>query len=554
MQGQFNRERKGRDLRTNRVEADAIVAEIRAHFADPARSGYSVGVVTFNSQQRDLVLNLLEETDDPVIAAQLSAETEEGLFVKNLENVQGDERDVILFSAAFSRKPDGSPLPLNFGPLSRQGGEKRLNVAVTRARRKVVMFTSFDPTDIDLGRTTSRGLADLRAYIEMAARPAESGQRARRESLRNDIGASITRALEERGLVVETDFGLSEFALDLVVRERDAEFWQVAVVLDGPGWAARPTASDRDLMPRLLTELMSWGATCRVWLPEWLDAPDAVLDRIQSAIADARIRADALKAAREAEVSARAAELERQRMEAGEGATVPGVEGELEASPLVTSGSEEASEPTLASGPDHQTESGDRDGVSTRAAALASAVGLPVRDFEALSSSYLEEPSIPLGIRSDLDRTNSHEIRQRIAEATRATVEREGPIEVGRLARQIAARFGFDRVPAARSEFILSLVPPSQIRTTDLGSFVWPTQVSPDSWRGHRATPEGVKRPLGEVAPEEIINAMAAVVGSRHIAGKEELFRETLACVPPEEAHLQECRSPRCMPSSRAQA
>ena len=91
----------------------------------------------------------------------------DGLFVKNLENVQGDERDVILFSTGFSANADGV-LPLNFGPLNRSGGERRLNVAVTRARRRVMVFSSFEPEDLRVEQTSSVGIRDLRRYLEVA--------------------------------------------------------------------------------------------------------------------------------------------------------------------------------------------------------------------------------------------------------------------------------------------------------------------------------------------------------------------------------------------------
>ena len=106
--GHFNREDRRKHLRTNPVEAEAIVEEIRSRLATPSLAGQSIGVVTFNKQQQALDQDLLEESGDPLVLAQLRPEPEEGLFVKNLENVQGDERDVILFSTAFSTKP-GDP-------------------------------------------------------------------------------------------------------------------------------------------------------------------------------------------------------------------------------------------------------------------------------------------------------------------------------------------------------------------------------------------------------------------------------------------------------------
>ncbi len=165
VEGRFDRGR----TRTNEVEARAIVDEIGARLRDPATARESIGVVTFNIQQRDLILNLLEDSQDLVIQKALTAEPGLALFVKNLENVQGDERDTILFSLAFSVDPSTKLLPLNFGPLNLDGGERRLNVAITRARKQIVLVSSFDPADIDLRRSNARGIADLRAYLEFAA-------------------------------------------------------------------------------------------------------------------------------------------------------------------------------------------------------------------------------------------------------------------------------------------------------------------------------------------------------------------------------------------------
>lgn len=551
LQGHFNREDKRREFRTNRVEAEAIVQEVRRRLADPELSSQSLGVVTFNGQQRDLVLTLLEESGDPLVLAQLRPDADEGIFVKNLENVQGDERDVILFTTAFSRKPDGSALPMNFGPISSQGGEKRLNVAVTRARRKVVMFTSFDPTDIDLGRTSSRGPADLRAYIEMADRSEEPPSQARTIVGRDEVAGAIADALVQRGFDVRESFGLSNFSLDLVVREAEAAAWQVAIVLDGPGWASRATSADRDLMPRLLTDMMSWGALVRVWLPEWLDDREAVLRRIDDSVKAAKGRAEVLRREREA-----AAALQQNLIEealrgeptenaSDDGAAAPNSSEEEPPAAASPSGPEyriaytkEAHpKPTVpVGGPISYVKRGAAPPSNASAedarSASDSTTSPPVpgeRDFHSRGLPYVEEPAERLGERVELDRVNSQEVREKIGAAVRSTVEREGPIASERLARSIGRRFGFDRVVASRSEFILSLVPPELTHLTDLGSYVWPTQIDRATWRGYRATPHGFGRPLLDIAPEEIINTMAAVVVPAPITDSEHLFRETLA-------------------------
>ena len=135
--------------RTNEIEAKAIIEEVVRRLNDPLTAGLTYGIVTLNIQQRNLITALLDKESHPLI--QELRETEDKkrrLFVLNLENVQGRERDVIILGTSFSRRADGSAMALNFGPLNQQGGEKRLNVAVTRAKRQFVVVSSFDPEEM----------------------------------------------------------------------------------------------------------------------------------------------------------------------------------------------------------------------------------------------------------------------------------------------------------------------------------------------------------------------------------------------------------------------
>ncbi|WP_159718175.1 DUF4011 domain-containing protein [Actinomyces marmotae] len=275
-----------RTYRTNQAEAEAIVEEIQRRFdAAPNDSeGPSVGVVTFNIQQRDLIEARLRELDDPRITASLDAAG--GIFVKNLENVQGDEREAILFSVAFSAREDGQ-VPLNFGPLNRQGGERRLNVAITRARAQVILFCSFNPASLRAERSASTGLQDLKRYLLLAEHgtatlPARAEGRARPDGHREEIAA----ALRAEGLAVRTNIGLSDFRIDLVLApgERPDEP-RVAVLLDGPEWEGRRTSYDRDVLPtRVLARMMRWPRVERIWMPEWLQDPEAVISRLVGAV------------------------------------------------------------------------------------------------------------------------------------------------------------------------------------------------------------------------------------------------------------------------------
>lgn len=263
--GQYQRSGVPRkELRTNPIEARAIVADVKARFEAHPETDPSIGIVTFNIQQRHLIEALLRETGDVRIVEALEAP--EGVFVKNLENVQGDERDVILFSIAFSAGANGE-VPLNFGPLNRSGGERRLNVAVTRARKQIVVFCSFDPEQLRAERSTSVGLKHLRDYLDLAkqgTRALEAGpaRSAETDRHREDVAA----ALSERGLTVQESVGLSGFRIDLAIADPDdPDRLLVAVLLDGIDWAHRGTESDRDVLPyTVLRDAAGWPGVERI--------------------------------------------------------------------------------------------------------------------------------------------------------------------------------------------------------------------------------------------------------------------------------------------------
>ncbi|MDQ1551934.1 MAG: hypothetical protein QOD50_1356, partial [Actinomycetota bacterium] len=287
--GHFERKGKGKSLRTNRIEAERIVEEIRQRFWASPDDAPSLGVITFNAPQRDLIENLLRDAGDDRLLHAL--DEPDGLFVKNLENVQGDERDTILFSVAFSANDKGV-VPLNFGPLSRPGGERRLNVAITRARREVVLYASFDPSELRAEETTQVGTKHLKAYLEMAARGVETiTDGGRRQPVIDRHRDDIAEALRDDDFTVSTDVGLSDFRVDLVISDKgDPGQPLVAVLLDGTDWHGRRTVADRDGLPvDVLGDLMKWPAVERVWLPEWLNHRPATIARLRQAVDAAKI-------------------------------------------------------------------------------------------------------------------------------------------------------------------------------------------------------------------------------------------------------------------------
>ena len=234
----------------------------------------SIGVVTFNARQRDLIEAELRRKGPARVIAALGAR--DGLFVRNLENVQGEERDTILFSLTFSVNERGD-MPLSFGSLGHAGGHRRFNVAITRARRQIVVFSSFDPKDLHAERSSHRGLKDLRAYLEQARAQrvprALPASRSPVDLHRNEIA----ERLRETGLTMSVGVGHSSFEIDLVLAAPGAgqpgqagkpDRPRVAVLLDGPGWDGRRSTTDRDLLPVDVLGNMGWERIERVWTPE----------------------------------------------------------------------------------------------------------------------------------------------------------------------------------------------------------------------------------------------------------------------------------------------
>ena len=539
------------DLRTNPVEAEAIVDEIITRTNSPASWGQSIGVVTFNAQQRDLILDALEQCGDPMVAQKLSAAVDP-LFVKNLENVQGDERDVILFSTAFSAKAPGEKLPLNFGPLSRTGGEKRLNVAVTRARRKVVVFSSFDPSDIDLTRTSSRGLADLRGYLEAAA--THQSRDAQTTRIRNSVRDAIADRLEAEGLEVSREYGMSDFTVDLAIRGTGSKRWECAVLLDSERWADMPTVADREGTPFLLSQLMQWGSVVRVWLPEWYSDPESVIKRILAELRQAQATlAERDKTAHEAELA------EQRRMEqtreAAEEHTddsknekvLPTAEdegvvweeaheikGELGSSAVVdtqldtTKPDNKVTVAQQAVGATVQTHNSPNE-TSEGVAALNEQQPqetdiVRARAASASKEVFQQTGDVHLGEASDLENPVATEVMDKIQQRMFDVINVEAPMTEDELARRIGTCFGLKRVSAKKREILLAELPEQMVHTTNGERFVWPENATPGKYRAYRT---GSPRALTEIPLEEIANALA-VHEARGRRSEEEIYRLTL--------------------------
>ncbi|MBD8069872.1 DUF3320 domain-containing protein [Bacillus sp. PS06] len=257
----------------NKKEAEAVVNEIFTRLKDPVKQLESIGVVTFSQVQQTLIEDMIDERlkDDPTLEKFFNDEVKEPVFVKNLENVQGDERDVILFTVGYGPDEAGQ-VSLNFGPLNRDGGWRRLNVAVSRAKKEMMIFASMEPDKINLSRTKAEGVHSLRSFMEFAKRgnePLLLENRNRRKTKYNTIVTKIKATLEEKGYKVEMDVGKSEFKLDLAVVHPSHEGqYMAAIQLDGPNYASRKTTRDRNKLSDIILERLGWHII-KIWSIEW---------------------------------------------------------------------------------------------------------------------------------------------------------------------------------------------------------------------------------------------------------------------------------------------
>ena len=269
--------------RKNRAEAEAVIAELKRRCYDPVLCKQSIGVVTFNISQQNLIDDMLNEAcaKDPTLE-KWAFGSEEPLFIKNLENVQGDERDVILFSIGYGPDENGK-VYMNFGPLNRDGGWRRLNVAVSRARCEMVVFSTLRPDQIDLNRTKAEGVVALRAFLEYAEgktialnehsiRPIRRGE--------DGVAQAIAAALRARGYETDLQVGRSQYRIDIgVIDPRDPDRYIMGIMLDGPGYGGAKTTRDREIAQISVLTGLGWEIT-RVWTMDWWDNRKKELKRI----------------------------------------------------------------------------------------------------------------------------------------------------------------------------------------------------------------------------------------------------------------------------------
>lgn len=270
--------------RNNPREAQVVAQLALDHFREsPDRT---LGIIAFSYPQMDAIADEIDRRlrDQPELERYFDGDRLEGFFVKNLETVQGDERDVIFLSVGYGPDAAGK-IELNFGPLNREGGERRLNVAVTRARRQLVIVSSIRGRDLNLGAAPARGIAFLRRYLEFAERGvgainADAAAPLSNTALHDDVRAEIRKLGLESDLLI----GCGQCRLDIGVRDpKQAGRFLLGIEFDGPGVVPGQTARDRErLRPEVLVRL-GWKLH-RIAAADWIARKEEELARLRAAL------------------------------------------------------------------------------------------------------------------------------------------------------------------------------------------------------------------------------------------------------------------------------
>lgn len=482
----------GKD-RTNPGEARALVDWLVEELKRVAPGARTFGIVAFSMAQQTLLQDYIDEARKrfPEIEGHFSPELDESVFVKNLENVQGDERDEILFSIGYGPAEDRK-VRMNFGPLSRSGGERRLNVAITRARSQLRVFSSLTHHQIDPARTQATGTHHLRAFLRFAA---EQGTLTADDAVGSQehdsqFEVEVCDALTLLGYDVDAQVGCGGYRIDLGVRHpKQPGVYVLAVECDGAPYHSGATARDRDRLRQSVLENLGWRVH-RVWSTDWWFERERETEKLRQAV--------------ESAIAA---------VEAG--------------APIVRA------EPAVASDPTPLVQTTSHDVYASATTKSSSPEVAPA----AVVDDSLDTPPMEVHPRAVLPRAstdpdamleprNGHKLR----EAVLRVAEVEGPVAEEALARLVTRSFGAQKVGSRFRTAVRTMLDvlnrDGAIRLKD--DFVWPRSIDPESYSRMRgATESGDWRGVDEIAIEELAACAAWYLEHAHSMPPRDLIRLT---------------------------
>lgn len=451
----------------NKAEAKAVVDEIIRRLSDETLRNSSIGVVTFSSVQQNLIDDMLcEEWAKHPDLEDFDRKSDEPVFIKNLENVQGDERDVILFSVAYGPDENGK-ISMNFGPLNRDGGWRRLNVAISRARKSMIVYSTLRPEQIDLSRTRSEGVAGLKGFLEFAEKGklpvVSTAQGSGPESAVPDyLPAEIADAVSAMGYKVRCNIGCSEFKVDIgIVDPKNEKEYLLGILLDGRNNSCCSNVCDRFVLQPFVLNGLGWNII-RIWTLDWLDDRKRVLKNIKAAI-------ESMPEKEEVKSSSKPLSFTNIQFEKEEPSNV-----------AVTAAKPYINAPVVTRG-------------------TAEAFYLPQN-------------------------------KAAIKKAAEEIISVEAPISRKRLIKKVLNEWSITRSGSkVESIFIDAISGISANKTADSNrAFYWKNDQNPDKYEGYRIDDiDSGKRSMDDVASQEIINAVTEVLCEQISLSETDLIRET---------------------------
>ena len=474
---------------TNPLEAEAAVSEVWQRLTDPerverrrlgARDGAeSMIVVTFNKQQRDLIMELLREKDAQNPDARIYAkaleekyneetgvlEVRPQLKIINLEHVQGDEADTVIFSTAFTKKggghanPDDPKVPTNWGPVTQPGGYRRLNVAVTRAKREMLVFCSFDPEDIAIKPSSNENIVLVQKFLKLAKHgPQASGDYGLGSEQSTHL-EQIAHEIRQRGYNVETQVGLSKLRVDIAVSKPDSEKMQLGILLDGPNWSDRGSAMQREILPRTMLTALGWENVMRIWLPSWADEKQRILQKVEDLL-----------------------------------------EGRTEVATVAT---EETVYPDRPNDPSQTPQpSSDR---------VRFIEYEPFNPRVKRPEKYTVLPANPyLWGGANLTRQERDELDKNLRATIECVLDQEAPITTKRLGNLVAETWNYEQTSRSRN-FVLRYVDKNLITSDEYGDFVWKSPTQSQNLTFYRPSEERV-RDINEIHPQEYLQCLLHLI------------------------------------------
>lgn len=456
--------------RTNEKEAVAIVEYIARRILNPQLRKKSLGIVTFSQAQRDLIEDMLDRAKASNLELDqfLSDESnDEPLFVKNLENVQGDERDVILFSICYAPDKEGK-FYMNFGPLNRVGGERRLNVAITRAKEQVLVFSSIYGHQIDLNRTTAEGARHLKEFLDYSDKNTKTQLGDGFQRAKDDLFiTSVAQFLEGHNYKVTRNVGQSACRIDLaIIDPQNPNSYLLGIECDGVGYKNQLTVRDRDSLRHSVLQGLGWQM-CRLWIADWWHDHENACQHLLQAIKDAE------QGCKESHVPP----------------TTPTIETE----PIAKLADSE-----------HQYKK--------------ETLAYPYTIWSE-SNTYEQEFFYDIRAISVIEKQ------------LRSIIETEAPICEKLLRKRIIRHWGFSRSGEKIQSTISRCIPRGCKVTNVNGEKVfWSQSTAPDKYLGYRTSnaKDGGDRDMEEIPPEELANAMHEILTDLHSCPPDALFSETV--------------------------